>query len=137
MQPLRFEADIGLLEVLPGIRIAVARVNDVEHLTEADIQVKADGSGGVVDAELHHVDVRRVGADVEGAQSVETVIGIVEVGVHIPVEQEAEIGAPLMQGTGIDRGRRGRWRGSCRGGCRSGRCLCLEPNRQAQEHAEE
>ena len=55
-----------------------------------------------------HIHVQRVGAEIEVTEPVESGIRIVEVAVHIPVEEEAEIDASLRK-SALGRGRSG-WR---------------------------
>jgi hypothetical protein len=70
----------------------------VDCLSEAHIDVKTQRSGRVVDGDHAHVDVRRIGAHVEVAQAVESGHRVVGVPVHVAVEHQAEVGAPLRQG---------------------------------------
>jgi len=133
------QADIGLLEVFPRVWIAVTGVNDVKGLTEAYVEVKADGRRRMVDGDLPHADVRRVGADVEVPQPVEAGRGIVEVRIHVPVEQESEVRTPLMEGPRVNWRWCRRRRGSSRrrlSGRRRGGGLRLNGGRKAQQKAQ-
>ena len=115
----RLETDISLHEVFPGVRIAVAGMDNVEVLAETDVQMKADGSRRMVNRDHAHADVRRVGAHVEASQCVDAGSRVVEVGVYVPVEKKVELRTPLPER------RIGRRRGSSRRGRRrrGGRCL--------------
>src|SRR5208283_1262730 len=121
------QVDIGLLEVFPGVGVPIGGVNRVHRLSEAYIQVESKRSGRAVDGDLADVDVRRVGAEVEVLQAVESGGWVVVVPVNVAIEQKAEICAPLRQGRlrcGRRRRRGGRgvlWR--CGGGGRRGSFL--------------
>ena len=116
MEGFRFEADIRLLEVLEGFGRAVGGVNVREGLAEADVQMEADRRGGAVDGDLSHVDVQRVRAVIEIAELVVTRIRVVEVGVDVAVEQEAEIhSAPDVNGDGAAGAAAGAGVGVCAG----------------------
>src|ERR1035438_7041923 len=73
------QADISLLKVLPGFRIPAGGMNDIERLSEAHVEMKPDRSRAVVDRDHYHVDVRRIGAQIEVAQAVESGRRVVEV----------------------------------------------------------
>ena len=122
---LRLEADVGLFEVFERFGSAVAGVDRVERLAEADIQVKADWARGAIDGDLAHVDVQRVGAEIEVPELVVSGIGMIEVRVDVAVEQETEIGSEVREGRrrGRGRGRRRRGRGRRLGRCLIGRLL--------------
>src|ERR1017187_6337745 len=138
MPGLGLQADICLLEVLPVLRISTGGVNDIERLSEAHVEMKADRSRRVVDRDHSHVDVRRIGAEIEVPQSVESGRRVVEVCVDVAVKHEAEVSAPLSEGR-LRWSRRCRRRGSlwrCWSGRRRGSLLterqcCREKTRQA------
>src|ERR1035438_7004345 len=92
------QADISLLKVLPGFRIPAGGMNDIERLSEAHVEMKPDRSRAVVDRDHSHVDVRRIGAQIEVAQAVESGRRVVEVCVDVAVKHEAKVGAPLREG---------------------------------------
>src|ERR1035438_7266148 len=120
------QADISLLKVLPGFRIPAGGMNDIERLSEAHVEMKPDRSRAVVDRDHSHVDVRRIGAQIEVAQAVESGRRVVEVCVDVAVKHEAKVGAPLREGR-LRRSRRRRRRG----GLLSERQCCREKTRQA------
>ena len=80
-------------------------MNHIEGLPETYVQVKAHRGGSSVHRDLSHIHVHRIGAKIEIAKTVESGVRMVEVGIHVTVEEEAEIDSSLRK-RALCRGRR-------------------------------